>query len=319
MSKSIFSAELKAKALELGFDLVGATPALPAADHDRFCRWLAEGRSGPLGYLRRRQEAYRHPAAVLEGVKSILMLGLNYRTVEPAVVGPGQALVSRYAWGRDYHEVIRRKLRLLAEFHRRLLPDAGVRGVVDTAPLFEKHYGRQAGLGWIGRNTLLINRRLGSWFFLAALLSTAELEYDLPETADLCGECRRCIDACPTGALSVENGLDARRCLSCLTIELHGPMPAEFRAACGNRLFGCDACQEVCPWNRETPRSGEPAFQPAEGMNPVELSEILALDEDDFNRRFRHSVLLRAGREGIRRNTAVVLENQSAALQQRHR
>ena len=230
---------------------------------------------------------------------------MNYRTAEPVEAGAGQARVSRYAWGADYHEVIRRRLHKLADFHRRLAPAAGVRGVVDTAPLLERQFGQLAGLGWIGKNTMLINERFGSWFFLAALLSTEEMAYDRPSVADRCGSCRACLDACPTGALVEPYRLDARKCISYLTIELRGPIPAELRAACGNRLFGCDACQEACPWNRRTPATAEPAFQPGPGMNPVELAELAALDEEAFRRRFRHTPLWRAKREGILRNAAM--------------
>jgi len=234
---------------------------------------------------------------------------MNYRTVEPAATGPGQARVSRYAWGDDYHDVVRRRLGELAEFLRRLAPAASVRGVVDTAPLLERQFGRLAGLGWIGKNTMLINRRLGSWFFLAALLTTEELDYDRPTQTDHCGSCRACLDACPTGALAGPYHLDARKCISYLTIESRGPVPDELHAAVGDRLFGCDACQEACPWNRRTPATAERAFHPGPGMNPVNLAELCSLDEEGFHRRFRHSPLWRARREGILRNAAVVAED----------
>jgi epoxyqueuosine reductase len=230
---------------------------------------------------------------------------VNYRTVEPIEAGHGQARVSRYAWGADYHEVIRRRLHALADFHRRLVPTAGVRGVIDTAPLLEREFGQLAGLGWIGKNTMLINERFGSWVFLAALLTTQELAYDQPSIAGRCGSCRACLDACPTGALVEPYRLDARKCISYLTIELRGAVAEELRMACGNRLFGCDACQEACPWNRRTPATAEPAFRPGPGMNPIELAELTALDEGAFRRRFRHTPLWRARREGIRRNAGM--------------
>ena len=302
MNAASLTTALKQESLRLGFDLAGATPAVAPPDFDRFRQWLAEGDAGQMHYLADRLEAYRHPVRLLDGAKSILMLGSNYRTVEPAVAGRGQASVSRYAWGADYHDVIRRRLHKLADFHRRLVPAAQVRGVVDTAPLLERQFGRLAGLGWVGKNTTLINRRFGSWFFLAALLSTAELEHDEPADAGRCGSCRACLDACPTGALVEAYRLDARKCVSYLTIELRGAPPAEFHAACGNRLFGCDACQEACPWNRRTPVTAEPAFQPRPGMNPIELAELRALDEAAFRGRFRHTALWRAKREGILRN-----------------
>lgn len=302
MDAAALTAALKEESFRLGFDLAGATPAVTPPGIERLRQWLADGFAGQMRYLADRLDAYHHPGRVLEGAKSVLMLAVNYRTVDPAPTGPGQARVSRYAWGGDYHEVLRGRLHELADLHRRLVPGAGVRGVVDTAPLLEREFGRLAGLGWVGKNTLLIHPRLGSWFFLAALLSTEELVYDEPSSAGRCGSCRACLDACPTGALVEPYRLDARKCISYLTIELRGAVPAELQAACQGRLFGCDACQEACPWNRQAPASAEPAFQPGVGMNPVELAELSALDEGAFRRRFRHTPLWRPRRTGILRN-----------------
>jgi epoxyqueuosine reductase len=260
-----------------------------------------------MWYLADRAAAYEHPRHILEGARSILMLGMNYRTAEPAPAGPGQGRVSRYAWGADYHEVIRTRLRTLAQFHRRLRPSAGVRGVVDTAPLMEREFAQLAGLGWIGKNTLLFNRQFGSWLFLAALLTTEPLDYDAPHDRDYCGSCQACLDACPTGALVEPYWLDARRCTSYLTIELRGCLPAEARGSQGEWLFGCDLCQEVCPWNRGTPATGERAFKPSHGMNPVELNGLFDLDEAAFRERFRRAPLWRARRRGLLRNAAMVL------------
>ncbi len=302
MDAATLTAALKEESFRLGFDLAGAAPAISPPGFDHFRQWLADGYAGQMHYPADRLDAYRHPGQVLEGAKSVLMLATNYRTVEPVPPGVGQARVSRYAWGADYHEVLRRRLHKLADFHRRLVPGAGVRGVVDTAPLLEREFGRLAGLGWVGKNTLLIHSRLGSWFFLAALLSTEVLDYDEPSSVGRCGSCRACLDACPTGALVEPYRLDARKCISYLTVELRDAVPAELRAACGGRLFGCDACQEACPWNRHTPASVEPAFQPGPAMNPVELAELVALDDEAFRRRFRHTPLWRARRSGILRN-----------------
>ena len=303
------TAALKGEAISLGFELAGAAPAVPPPGIGHFEQWLAEGFAGEMRYLADRADAYRHPRHVLDGVRSILMLAINYRTVEPAEAAAGQGRISRYAWGADYHDVIRDRLNRLADLHRRLLPEAGVRGVVDTAPLLEREFGRLAGLGWIGKNTSLVTKPLGSWVFLAALLTTEELQYDEPFDADHCGSCRACLDACPTGALIEPYRLDARKCVSYLTIELPGPIPPELCESLGDRLFGCDACQEVCPHNRRTPKTAKPAFQPSEGMNPVELGELLSLDEEAFRLRFRHTPLWRAKHSGILRNAAVVLAN----------
>ncbi len=309
MTPSEVTAALKEEAARLGFEQAGATPAVTPPGIGHFEKWLADGFAGEMHYLADRAGAYRHPRHVLDGVRSILMLATNYRTAEPAEAAAGQGRVSRYAWGADYHEVIRDRLNRLAEFHRRLLPEARVRDVVDTAPLLERDFARLAGLGWIGKNTSLVTKPFGSWVFLAALLTTEELRYDEPFDADYCGSCRACLDACPTGALIEPYRLDARKCISYLTIELRGPIPAELRESLGDRLFGCDACQEACPHNLRTPKTAQPAFQPGEGMNPVELAELFSLDEEAFRRRFRHTPLWRAKRPGILRNAAVVSAN----------
>jgi len=262
-----------------------------------------------MRYLDTRAEAYEHPEHVLPGARSLLVLGAAYRTADPHSPSAAQGRVSRYAWGTDYHPLIRDRLHRLADFHRRLVPEAPVRGVVDTAPLLERDFARLAGLGWIGKNTLLLNRRLGSWLFLAVLLTSEDLLYDEPFAADHCGTCRACLDACPTQALVAPYQLDARRCISYLTIELDEPSPEEFRPGQGDWLFGCDACQEVCPWNRRAAQSAEPGFQPAEGMNPLDLAALFSLDDAAFRARFRRTPLSRPKRAGILRSAAIVLGN----------
>ncbi|NUQ65570.1 MAG: tRNA epoxyqueuosine(34) reductase QueG [Pirellulales bacterium] len=304
--------KLKAKAQQLGFELAGACPAVAPPGMDRFRQWLASGHAGQMHYLAERTGAYEHPRHVLESVRSLLMLAVNYRTREASNTQTGQGRVSRYAWGADYHEVVRRRLHELADFHRELTPGARVRGVIDTAPLLEREFAHLAGLGWIGKNTLLLHRQLGSWFFLAAVLTTETLAYDPPQEAGHCGTCRACLDACPTGALIEPYQLDARRCISYLTIELGEAIPAELRRPMGDWLFGCDICQEVCPWNRRSPASLEEAFRPAEGMDPVELCALFYLDDESFRRRFRATPLWRPRRRGLLRNAAIVLGNRPA-------
>lgn len=309
MTPDSLTAALKEESARLGFDLSGAVAAVTPPGIERFERWLADGFAGRMYYMADRAESYRHPRHILDGVRSVLMLATCYRTVEPTEPAAGQGRVSCYAWGADYHEVIRRRLHSLADFHRRLVPDAEVRGIVDTAPLLEREFAQLAGLGWIGKNTLLVNRQFGSWIFLAALLSTEELQYDEPLGTDYCGSCRACIDACPTGALSEPYRLDARRCISYLTIELQDSIPTELRKPVGDRLFGCDVCQSVCPWNSRAATTDEVNFRPLEGMNPVELAELFELDEAAFRKRFRHTPLWRARQCGILRNAAIVLGN----------
>ncbi|NQU21627.1 MAG: tRNA epoxyqueuosine(34) reductase QueG [Candidatus Nealsonbacteria bacterium] len=310
MSPDGLTTALKEEATRLGFDLAGATAAAAPPGIDRFRQWLADGYAADMQYMADRAEAYEHPRHVLDGAKSILMLAMNYRTVEPAPTAAGQGKVARYAWGVDYHDLIRRQLRRLADFHRRLVPDARARGVVDTAPLLERQFAQLAGLGWIGKNTCLINDRFGSWLFLAALLTTEELRHDEPAERDRCGSCRACLDACPTGALAEPYRLDARRCASYLSVELRGPIPPKSCAALGDRLFGCDACQQACPANCDTPATAAEGFQPAPGMNPVALAELFAMDEEGFHQQFGRSPIRRCGREGLLRNATVVLDNE---------
>lgn len=303
------TAALREESRRLGFDLVGACPAVTPPGIERFRGWIAAGRAGQMRYLEDRAEAYAHPRHVLPEVQSLLMLGMSYRTATPVPPRPGEGAVSRYAWGADYHDLIHDRLKRLADFLRRRSPEAAVRGVVDTAPLLERDFAQLAGLGWIGKNTLLLNRRLGSWFFLAALLTSEVLEYDEPVRGH-CGTCRACIEACPTGALIEPGVLDARRCLSYLSIELRGPAPSEFRLASDGWLLGCDRCQEVCPWNRHVepvPAASLKEFEPRSGMNPVELAELFFLDEAVFRERFRGTPLWRAKRRGVLRNAAILL------------
>jgi len=331
------SPAIKAEAQQLGFELVGIAPAVtPTGIHD-FLDWLERGYAGEMTYLERREEAYEHPRHVLDGAKSVVMLGINYNTqhtnakrasyerreeatarpVEsrnPAEFGNGDiavpARVARYALGSaDYHDVIRAKLKQLAGFVRHEAPGCKARGIVDTAPLLERDFARAAGLGWFGKNTMLINKRLGSWFFLAALLVDIELDYDAPHESSHCGTCTRCLDACPTDAFVEPYVLDARRCISYLTIEHRGPIAEELKPAMGDWLFGCDICQEVCPWNRKAPVTAEPGFQANPQLAAVDARELLSLNESDFESRFADTALSRPGRDGLIRNAAIVVEN----------
>jgi epoxyqueuosine reductase len=317
---------LKRLAQEAGFLLVGVCPAAPARSFDQFTAWLASGRAGKMDYLANRLAAYRHPDSVLAGARSLLMLGLPYRTDwAPAdrtqrdrtqqgraqEVGAGEGLVSCYAWGSvDYHDLVHDKLRELARAAQQLIPGVRTRGVVDTAPLLERDFAQLAGLGWIGKNTMLINRQFGSWFFLAALLLDCELQYDAPHATNHCGTCTACLDACPTHAFPEPYVLDASRCISYLTIELRSELPEPVRPAVGNWLFGCDVCQTVCPWNRKA-AAGDTAFAPLPEHNPLELSALFELDDESFRARFRGTALWRARRRGLLRNAAIVLGNQA--------
>jgi epoxyqueuosine reductase len=238
------------------------------------------------------------------------MLAMNYRTAEASVTHEGQGRVSRYAWGdADYHDLIHDRLVELADVLCEQVPSARVRGVVDTAPILEREFAQLAGLGWIGKNTLLINRHEGSWFFLAALLTDVELEYETTHETDHCGTCRACLDACPTGAFPQPYELDATRCISYLSIELRDAIPNELRHGMGDWVFGCDVCQDVCPWNSRSPRASEPLFEPRNDSNPLDLIPLFDLDDDSFRARFRHTPLWRPKRRGLLRNAAIVLGN----------
>ena len=309
---------LKSRARELGFDLVGIAPALTPAGIHPFRDWLDAGHAGEMAYLSNRADAYEHPRSVLEYVRSVVMLAINYNTQtrEQAAESAAkpqtgtQARVSRYAHGpADYHDVLRQKLQELAVTLHDEFPGCRTRGVVDTAPLLERDFGRLAGLGWFGKNTMLINKRLGSWFFLAALLTDVELEADTAHESAHCGTCTRCLDACPTDAFPEPYVLDARRCISYLNIELRGAIPEGMRDLMGDWLFGCDVCQEVCPWNTKAPVSAEPEFQPQPDLDPADAVALLRLDADAFRERFRTTPLWRPRRAGMLRNAAVVLGN----------
>lgn len=310
MSPEELTQRLKQAARAEGFDPVGAAPVADLPGLAELDRWLADGFAGTMAYFERRLPLYRDPGLLLSGARSALMLALGYRTVEPEPVAPGYGRVARYAWSADYHELIRARLRRLARRHDQWAPGGRARAFVDTAPVLERALAHRAGLGWFGKNTMLIHPRWGSWFFLAGLLTTEPLAYDAPGPPSRCGACRRCLDACPTGALVEPYRLDARKCISYLTIERRGVFDRFERAAIGDCLFGCDRCQEVCPWNQRTDRSAEPAFHPSADMNPAPLEPLLAMDDETFRGRFRHTALARAGREGLCRNAAAVLENQ---------
>jgi epoxyqueuosine reductase len=310
MDSAQLTAALKRKALDLGFELAGVCPAVSPPGAARLDEWLAAGYAGQMHYLPDRREAYERPQNVLDGVRSVVMLAMNYRTVEPSDPKPGQGRVSRYAWGpADYHDVIRSRLAQLTDSLHEHEPTAAVRGVVDTAPLLEREFAQLAGLGWVGKNTLLLNTQMGSWFFLAALLTDVELVFDQPFSADHCGTCRACLDACPTDAFPQPYVLDASRCISYLTIELREAVPMDLRTGVGDWLFGCDICQEVCPWNHRAPRSAQPAFEPLIGSDPMDLIPLFALDDAAFRTRFRETPLGRPKRRGLLRNAAIVLGN----------
>jgi epoxyqueuosine reductase len=301
---------LKQRARELGFELAGIARATNADSFDRLGDWLDRGFAGEMDYLYRHKEARHHPSSILPEVRSVIMVGMNYKPPrdQPRVGSSGQ--VARYARGLDYHDVLRARLNQLLAWVQGEVSGCRGRGVVDTAPLLERDFARRAGLGWFGKNTMLLNKRLGSYVFLGALLLEVELRPDTPHEASHCGSCTACLDACPTQAFAGPGLLDARRCISYLTIELRGAIPEELRPQMGDWLFGCDVCQEVCPWNRKAPPTTEPAWQSRPDLEAVDLIELLGLSEEQFRQRFRGTALTRTKRRGLLRNAAIALGNQ---------
>ena len=306
---SALEARLKQRAGELGFDLAGIAPATPADGFAHLQDWLARGFAGEMTYLHHHNAARRDPAAVLPDVRSVVMVAMNYRPPEAPEAGPLRGQVARYAGGADYHDVLRRRLNELLVWIQAEAPGTTGRAVVDTAPLLERDFARRAGLGWFGKNTMLIHKRLGSYFFLGALLLDRALEHDAAFATSHCGSCTRCLDACPTEAFAAPFQLDARRCISYLTIELRGAIPEELRPGIGDWVFGCDVCQEVCPWNRKAPLGTEPEFAPAAVGRTLDLIELLSLSEEEFRRRYRGTALWRTRRRGLLRNAAIALGN----------
>jgi epoxyqueuosine reductase len=305
---------LKQAAHGLGFELAGIAPAVEADGFERLRDWLERGYAGEMSYLHDHAEPRRHPASILTSVRSVVMVAMNYNVERRAQSAEREedpshspAKVARYARGPiDYHEVLWERLAQLLEWLKEQVPGCNGRAVVDTAPLLERDFARRAGLGWIGKNTMLLNRELGSYFFLGALLVDVELKPDSPFEANHCGTCTACLDACPTAAFPEPGVLDARRCISYLTIELKSPVPEDLRAKMGDWLFGCDVCQEVCPWNRDIPATEEPAFQPMPELDPIEL---LSLSPEEFRHRFKQTALWRARRRGLLRNACLILGN----------
>jgi epoxyqueuosine reductase len=303
-------AEIKALALSQGFDLCGIASLSQAPEAlSRYPEWLQAGYAGEMAYLERQKDKRLDPVLVLPGAKSMICLGLIYNTGKPYSTEAKQPWISRYAWGDDYHELIWAKLAKLEAALRGALPGGlEMKSYCDTGPVSEKAWAAAAGLGWVGKHTNLINQEKGSWFFLSEILTTLDLTPDQP-AADLCGSCRRCLDACPTGAFPEAYTLDARRCISYLTIEKRGEIPAEFHEAVGLNLYGCDICQDVCPWNHWKITGNEPAFQARESNWNPDPEKLANITDEEFSRLYNGSPIKRAKAEGLRRNAKIVKAN----------
>jgi epoxyqueuosine reductase len=302
------SALIREEAVRLGFSKVGIASARSVPDVDHFTAWLEMGRHGDMRYLERQAEKRRNPGLILPNAKSVLVLALNYYSGDEMPDSPMKGRISRYARGDDYHAIVGSRLEKLLEIIRRQEPSARGLCYADTGAIMEKAWGAQSALGWMGKHTNLILRSSGSWFFLGVILLDVELEYDHKENG-YCGKCRRCIDACPTGAIVAPYVLDARLCVSYLTIELRGPIPRPLRSLIGNNIFGCDECQAACPWNRFAARTSVREFIPCEGNLAPDLHSLVCLSTGEFKERFRNSPILRATRDGFVRNVVVALGN----------
>lgn len=322
MSPRISGGELKkelvAFARELGFDSCRVAPCAPPTHATEFRNWLREGAAGEMHYMERGEEKRCDLQKILPGARSIVIVALNYfqgrairRSPASATLRRGKQTaatgkIARYAWGDDYHSVIAARLDKIDNFLREFGGEQ--KCYVDTGPILERDHAAEAGIGWHGKSTMLIDRRLGTWFFLGEMFTTLELPPDSPQP-DRCGKCTRCIDACPTGAITAPHQLDARRCISYLTIELKGAIPLEFRPLIGNRIFGCDDCLDACPWNRFAEISRESAFAVRKSTTGMSLRDYLALGEAEFRVMFRDSPIKRIKRRGFLRNVCVALGN----------
>jgi epoxyqueuosine reductase len=304
------------KAQSLGFDLAGISPAVPIPHIDAYTTWVAKGYHGEMGYMARTDRVKRRqsPAVILPGVRSIVCVGLNYYpgpTSNALDRAHSRGLIASYAWGQDYHDLMQPRLEELADFIlTKTGNSAATRACVDTGPILERAYAAQAGLGFIGKNTCLINPQMGSWLFLGEILTDVELEPTPGKTDISCGTCRRCLDACPTGALVAPYVLDARRCISYLTIELKGSIPPDLRPLMDNWVYGCDVCQQACPWQRFAVTTREQAFlaQASSRTAPL-LTELVEMSEEVFQQRYTGTPILRIGRARLLRNAAVALGN----------
>ena len=303
---------------ELGFAHVGIA-GIDLGEHEHHLqRWLDAGYQGEMEYLGAHGRKRAHPEQLIPGTVRVVSLRMDYlpgdTQMAQRLAQPEKAYVSRYALGRDYHKLVRKRVQSLADRIQQAIGPFGYRAFVDSAPVLEKALAEQAGLGWIGKNTLLLNRKAGSYFFLAELFVDLPLPVDQATTSEHCGRCTACLDICPTQAFVGPYVLDARRCISYLTIELKGPIPVELRSMMGNRVFGCDDCQIVCPWNRFAKPSREQDFQPRHGLENAELAQMFLWDEPTFLRKTEGGPLRRAGYERWLRNLAVGLGNAPSTI-----
>ena len=308
-------------AIQAGFDVFGVAPVEDSADLRYFPEWIAAGRAGEMKYMESRDDQGELKrgslARVAPWARSVIVCAINYNTAHPystQVKDSSRGWISRYAWSReDYHDAVLRRLKQVEDALRDYVapesrPSLITRSYVDTGPIVERVFAKYAGVGWIGKNTCIINQKKGSWLFLGVILTSLELEPDLP-APDRCGTCTRCIDACPTDAILAPYQLDSNRCIAYLTIEKRGSIPEDLREGMGQHVFGCDICQDVCPWNRKVPASQEPEFQPRQGLFNPALAWLGEMSAEEFRETFRGSPIRRTKRAGLRRNAAIAMGN----------
>jgi epoxyqueuosine reductase len=305
------AARVKQHARRLGFDLVGIAPAHASIYQDYFRCWLDDGRAGEMGYLGRRFDERVDPAAYLRGARSVICVAINYHVpLQPLDPADAQhhGRIARYALGDDYHELIKSRLHELADAIRALAPDARTRACVDTAPVMEKELAARTGVGWFGKNGCVINEHAGSWLLLGEVITTLDLPPDEP-ALDRCGTCRRCIDACPTGAITAPYQIDATRCISYLTIEHRGPIEPSLQEQMGEWLYGCDVCQDVCPWNSKALVAVAPQLQPRFPAGTLNVREVMSWTEKQYRVTLRGSAMKRVKLPVLQRNARIVAQN----------
>ena len=310
---SSLARDLKRKAAELGFDACGISRAEPLNNEARRLEtWLNQGRNGSMQWMDRNFDKRTDPTKLVDGARSVVSVLQNYYQGIPQPSTPGAGKVSRYAWGEDYHQVMKEKLYALFNWLDETVGGISGRAFVDSAPVMDKVWAQRSGLGWIGKHSNLLNRQMGSYFFIGEIIVDVDLATDDP-VEDYCGSCTRCIDACPTGAIYQPYAVDANRCISYLTIENRSDeIPAQFHSQLENWVFGCDICQDVCPWNKFRQLTREPRYLPRDGMTDTLLSEYAEIDIEEYRERFRKTPVKRAKFDGFKRNVAAAM-NQSEA------
>lgn len=302
---------IKDKAMQIGFDLIGISPVGDYPESQYFKKWLAKGYHAGMDYMDRNGKEREDVRNVVPGARSVISCALNYNSDIPystEMSDPKRGWISRYAWSEDYHFRVKEMIDQLKSYVKDVSEsELNSRAYVDTGPVLERSYAKYAGIGWTGKNTCIINQEIGSWLFLSEIITDIELEYDNP-APDRCGTCTKCIDACPTDAIRQPYVLDSNRCISYLTIENKGEIPEDKREGIGNNIFGCDICQDVCPWNREA-GTGDDKSWPEQDLYAPELSRMISLKDGGFNKKFRKSPLKRAKRRGFLRNVLVAIGN----------